>query len=136
MDTVLHPHARTATGRVLLTPSRHLALSPCPLRLHGPCRGREGALHACSHLRSLVLLGVWRVDTRVRRHQMSLSVGGGCTLLHTHHAAQLPHPLSLLCMPLSHHPTAASISTLQLHCNLHPVQAVGATVPPSAAHTG
>jgi hypothetical protein len=31
---VLHPHARTASGRVRLTPSRLLSLSPCPLRLH------------------------------------------------------------------------------------------------------
>jgi hypothetical protein len=42
---VLHPHVRTATGRVRLTSSRHLSLSPCPLQLHDPCRGREGALH-------------------------------------------------------------------------------------------
>jgi hypothetical protein len=82
---VLHPHARTATGRVRLTPSRHLSLSPCPLRLHDPSRGREGALHACSHLR-VSAAGVWRADTRVRRHQRGLSVGGGCALLHTHPA--------------------------------------------------
>jgi hypothetical protein len=59
--SVLHPHARTVTGRVRLTPSRHLALSPCPLRLHDPCRGREGALHACSHPR-LLAGGVWRTE--------------------------------------------------------------------------
>jgi hypothetical protein len=82
---VLHPHARTATGRVRLTPSRHLSLSLCSLQLHDPCRGREGALHACSHLR-VSAGGVWRVDTRVRRHQTGLSVGGGCALLHTHPA--------------------------------------------------
>jgi hypothetical protein len=82
---MLHPHARTATGRVRLTPSRHLSLSLCPLQLYDPCRGREGALHACSHPR-VSAGGVWRVDTRVRRHQRGLSVGGGCALLHTHPA--------------------------------------------------
>ena len=88
-----------------------LSLSPCPLRLHDPCRGREGALHACSHLR-LLAGGVWRVDTRVRRHQRGFPVEGGCALLHTHapctttlHSSS--HPLSSH-KPLSHHPTAAS----------------------------
>ena len=51
------------TSQVQLTPSRHPSLSPCPLRLHDPCRGREGALRVCSHLRVLAG-GVWRVDTR------------------------------------------------------------------------
>jgi hypothetical protein len=82
---VLHPHARKATGRVRLTPSRHLSLSLCP-RLHDPSRGREGALHACSLPLHVSAGGVRRVDTRVRRHQRGLSVGGGCALLHTHPA--------------------------------------------------
>jgi hypothetical protein len=88
-----------------------LSLSPCPLRLHDPCRGREGALHACSHL-CLLAGGVWWVGTRVRRHQRGFPVEGGCALLHTHapctttlHSSS--HPLSSY-KPLSHHPTAAS----------------------------
>jgi hypothetical protein len=42
-----------------------------------------------------------------------------------------PHPLSL--HPLPPH---SSVSTLQLRSTPHLVQAVGATMPPSAAHTG
>jgi hypothetical protein len=45
-----------------------------------------------------------------------------------------PHPLSLY-TSLSHHPTAASAPSNST-AGAHPVQAVGATVPPSAAHTG
>jgi hypothetical protein len=43
-----------------------------------------------------------------------------------------PHPLSLH----PHPPPHSSVSTLQLRSNPHLVQAVGATVPPSTAHTG
>ena len=37
-----------------------------------------------AHMSRLLAGGVWRVDTRVRRHQRRLLVGGGCALLHTH----------------------------------------------------
>jgi hypothetical protein len=83
--------------------------------------------------------GVWRVDTRVRRHQRGRRVSGGrrppahtpcTTTLHTS-----PPPLSLHCTLLSHHLTAASAPSSSA-ATPHPVQAVGATVPPSAAHTG
>jgi hypothetical protein len=46
--TVLHPHARSITGRVRLTPLRSRSLSSCPVWLHHPCGGREGALHGAS----------------------------------------------------------------------------------------
>ena len=58
-----------------------------------------------AHMSRLLAGGVWRVDTRVRRHQRSLSLG--CALLYTHHAAQLPPPHS-------------SVSTLQLRSNPPP----------------
>jgi hypothetical protein len=53
----------------------------------------------------------------------------GTPTLHPH-AAQLP-PALTASLPPAH----SSVSTLQLR-NPHPVQVVGATVPPSAAHTG
>jgi hypothetical protein len=120
---VLHPHVCTATGRVRLTPSRHLSLSP--LRLHDPytCRGRAGALHACSYLRALAG-GVWRVDTRVRRHQRGLRVFGRRRVRPPAHTPCTPklhskgHPLSLQCTLLSH----SNVSTLQLRSTPHPVQ--------------
>jgi hypothetical protein len=43
----------------------------------------------------------------VRRHQRGLWVGGGCALLHTHHAAQLLTALHVP-LPLPH----SSVSTL------------------------
>jgi hypothetical protein len=80
----------------------------------GACTLSTGALHACSHIR-LLAGGVWRVDTRVRRHQRGFSVGGGCTLLHpTLHSC--PHPLSLHPLPPPH----SSVSTLQLRSNPPP----------------
>jgi hypothetical protein len=86
-----------------------LSLSPCPLRLHDPCRGREGALHACSHLR-LLAGGVWRVDTRAPSPERVFGGRRMRPLAHTPCTTTLQsssHPLSSY-KPLSHHPTAAS----------------------------
>jgi hypothetical protein len=120
---VLHPHACTATGRVRLTPSRHLSLSTCPLRLYDLCRGSESALYMRAHLYVQVRTCTrvswwgWRGYTRVRRHQRGLSVGGGCALLHTHPAPPRctapPSRAPRAPAPLSHHAPHSSVSNLQ-----------------------
>ena len=91
-----------------------------------------------AHSSRLPAGGVWGVATRVHCHQRGLLVGGGCALLHTHtlhrHAAQLPQSALPVHAPL-HHLTAASAPSSST-AGAHPVQAVGATVPLSAAHMG
>jgi hypothetical protein len=80
---VLHSHVRTATGRVRLTSSRHLSLSPCPLQLHDPCTGREGGLHpaqrpGCTRVWSVVVWATphtspqWSHSTAPARVPLSL----------------------------------------------------------------
>jgi hypothetical protein len=101
--------------------SRNLSLSPCPLRLHDPCRGREGALHACSHLR-VSAGGVWRVDTRVLSPSPERSFGGRRMRPPAHtlyrHTAQLPSSALPVHAPLP--PLHSSVSTLQLHRGCSP----------------
>jgi hypothetical protein len=92
---VLHPHARTATGRVRLTPSRHLSLSPrvrcgCTTRVEGGgalcmltyplgswCGVEGGHAHACA---------VTREGSRERRIDAhtprSTAPPCSCTALH------------------------------------------------------
>jgi hypothetical protein len=80
------------------------------------CKQRIGGKRGCSATRETVPVGRW--------------------MQHTHQAAPpLPTLLALHCTALCHHPTAASAPSSSA-VGAHPVQAVGATVPPSAAHTG
>ena len=116
---MLHPHVRTATGRVRLTPSRRLSLSPCPLQLHDPCTGREGALHACSQLSVASWWGVEGGHTRASSPETSFGGRRMRPPAHTPCTPTLhscPHPLSLHPLP----PTHSSVSTLQLNSNPPP----------------
>jgi hypothetical protein len=65
------------------------------------------------------------------REGSEFSVGGGCALLHTH---PLPPPRCKATLHVPLPPPHSSVSSLQARNT--PVQTVGATVPPSAAHTG
>jgi hypothetical protein len=65
--------AAAAAATAVVVVSRPLSLG---MRLNEPCRGREHAVHACSR-RCLLAGRVWRVDTRVRRHQRGLGSFGG-----------------------------------------------------------
>ena len=120
----------------VVRPFRHLSFSPCSLQLYDPCRGRAGALHACSHIKA----SLWGVEgaPHTCHHQRGLRVFSGRRMRLP--AANTPCTTTLLTalhapLPSPH----SSVSTLQLRQveqPPHPVQAVGATVPPSAAHTG
>jgi hypothetical protein len=81
--------------------------------------GCGGWTHACAVTREVFR---WEADAP------------SCTHTLHHHAAQLPPSTLPVHVPLP--PPHSSVSTLQLHRGCSPSEAVGATVPPSAAHTG
>ena len=83
--------------------------------------GCGGWTHACAVTRQVFR---WEADAP------------SCTHTLHHHAAQLPPSALPVHVPLP--PPHSSVSTYPPTppAGAHPVQAVGATVPPSAAHTG
>ena len=94
--------------------------------------GVEGGRSAC--VLASRFASWWGVDTRVGCHQRSFG-GRRMRPPHTH-----PAPPRCTAPATRSHRTSPTTPQqrqhLQLHRVCHPVQAVGATVPPSAAHTG
>jgi hypothetical protein len=117
---VLHPHARTATGRVRLTP-HGTSRSPrvrcgCTTRVEG---GRALCVRAHIYACQLVGCGGWTHACAVTREVFRWEADApSCTHTLHHHAVQLPSSALPVHAPLP--PPQSSVSTLQLHRGCSP----------------
>jgi hypothetical protein len=101
-----------------LTPSRHLSLSLCPLRLHGPVEGGR-ALCMRAHISARLCGGLTHACAVTREGFRWEADAPSCTHTTLHSS---PHPLALLCMPPTpqrEHPPAPRVQrppTQYRHC--------------------